>query len=241
MIPGLLENSTDTKILVTLLRYLKSDLTILESGLFLGSWCINVNNHFQDKNLKFYGIDDLSFINNPILFDWYKNFNSFFKSQSVATEFLSIKTSLDLENYIKNKSMLYTNKSIDITVSESIFDNNIKFDVIHHDCANGYWSNDYFYKYYCSKLREDGLLVIDNFGCDVPMRTISISKYIENRTFYVVGSGKRKLFLSKNLNIAQQLIDNIKLSSELNSKFIFAHDYHFDYSYFYYPPDTNDL
>jgi hypothetical protein len=241
MIPGLLENSEDTKILFKILNYLKPNLKILESGLFLGSWCINVNNYLKNKSPTFYGIDDLSFIDNHELFEWYKNFNTFFKEESKTEEFLKIKTIDDLKKYIEIKSLAYCNTVIDINSSTTFFSSDVKFDVIHHDCANGYWGNDHFYKYYCHSLNNDGILVIDNFGCDVPMRTISISKYIENKTFHIIGSGRRKLFLSRNIDQAKTIVERIKNSNDLDDKFIFAYDYQFDHTYFYHPPDTNDL
>lgn len=240
MIPSLLENSVDSELLKELISHIAETPSILESGVLLGSWCININNLIQDKRPVFFGIDDLSFINNQQLFKWYKNFNIEFNTESQTDNFLKIKTPNDLENYIKERALLYTNKAIEITISENFFENNLTFDLIHHDCANDYNSNDKFYQYYSKCLRKTGLLAIDNFGCDVPMRALALSKYIENKTFYIVGSGRRKLFLTRNLDFANYLIKKIKDTDKYHS-LVFTFDQHFNKWYFYHPPESKDL
>lgn len=95
-------------------------------------------------------------------------------------------------------------------------------------------------------MKDTGLLVVDNFGTDVPMRTLSIINMVHREQFYLIGSGKRKLILSKNKQTAKMYLEYIKNNTEnffsqTGCSLIFTFDEHIDQEYFFILPIRSDL
>lgn len=243
-IPALLEHKLDTEIVKIFLQIIPSCDRILESGVFVGSWCLAVNQNFKNVKPKFIGVEDLSFIKNKQIYSWYKNFSIDFDNITKTLAFQKINCLKELENFIKIRSNQICNCDIDITLFSSIPLSD-KYNVIHHDCAINYDTNCEFYDLYKDVLKDDGVLIIDNFGGDIPMRTLSISKYINNGDFFVIGTGKRTLFLTKNKKISQFYLNKIKmfLNNNTNKHFDlhFLFDSFLSQEYFFCLPEATDL
>lgn len=245
IIPCLLEHDIDTELVNVVSKKLPESPNILESGVFVGSWCISVNNHISNLNPKFIGIDDLSFIKDKQALEWYKNFDLDFDKLSRTLEFKQIQTITDLEKFIQSQCLRYTGKKLNINLytykPDSVF-----FDMIHHDCGLDYSTNESFFEYYRKNLKDTGLLIVDNFGTDVPMRTVSIINMVHKEQFYIIGSGKRKLILSKNQQTATKYLEHVKnhmenFSSRTGCNLTFAFDQHTNQEYFFILPIRGDL
>lgn len=244
-VPGLLEHKVDTALVNIVATYLSEFPQILESGVFIGSWCISVNNHISHLCPKFIGIEDLSFVKDKQVLEWYKNFNREFETLSRTQEFGKIQTIKDLEKFIQSRCFKYTEKELKIKLytHKPGF---AAFDMIHHDCGLDYSTNKSFFEYYHKNLKDTGILIVDNFGTDVPMRTLSVTDMILRGQFYIIGLGKRKLILSKNKQTAKTYLEKIKNHTEqfsLNTgcNLIFTVDTHLGQEYFFMLPISRDI
>lgn len=243
-IPSLLGHEIDTCITVEILKALSSKLVISEVGVFLGSWCIAINSRLKDKELKFLGVEDLTFINNRAQYEWYLDFDQNFKnivSSGEVDQLISSPSLNLLEDFIKKKSLEYTGVPIDISLYQQF---NFSADVIHHDCAIDGRSNDHLFKLYHELMHAQSILIVDNFGAEQPMRTLVLSKYICDGVFYVIGFGKRKAYLTKNLDLANQLTSVIKKHQEENDleyNLNFFYDKFLKKQIFFVLPDKSSL
>ena len=243
-VPSLLGHEIDTCITVDLLKSLPTKLVISEVGVFLGSWCISINSRLRDKEIKFLGIEDLTFINNRAQYEWYLEFDQTFKNIVNSGEFDNLLNSPSLpllEKFIKDKSIEYTGVPIDIVLDQKL---TASSDVIHHDCAIDGRSNDNLFKLYHELMHDQSILIVDNFGPEQPMRTVVLSKYICDQMFYVIGFGKRKAYLTKNLDFANRLTTAIKEYQEhaqLTCKLNFFYDKFLKKQIFFVLPDKSSL
>lgn len=244
-VPGLLEHKVDTELVNIVATFLPEFPQILESGVFIGSWCISVNNHISHLCPKFIGIEDLSFIKDTQVLEWYKNFNREFEKLSRTQEFEKIQTIKHLEKFIQAQCFKYTGKELKInlyTYKPSI----AAFDMIHHDCGLDYFTNKSFLEYYHKSLKDTGILIVDNFGTDVPMRTLSVTDMILRSQFYIIGLGKRKLILSKNAQTAKTYLEQIKnhmeeFSLKTGCNLTFTVDSYLGQEYFFMLPISRDI
>lgn len=243
-IPSLLSHEIDTCITVEILKSLPNKLVISEVGVFLGSWCIAMNSRLEGKELKFLGVEDLTFVNTRAQYEWYLEFDQNFKNIVNSGEFNSILSSPSLElleDFIKKKSLEYTGVPIDISLFQKF---KFNADVIHHDCAIDGRANDALFELYYERMNDQSVLIVDNFGSEQPMRTITLSKYICNQMFYVIGFGKRKAYLTKNLELAKSLTEVVKQyqnSHILEYSLNFFYDKFLKKQIFFVLPDKSSL
>ncbi len=202
MIPGMLSDTFDIDITKVILSGMPDDLTILESGIFLGSWCIFVND--LKSNSKFYGVENLDFIKSKLELGWYSEFSDEFKKELAVgklDKLLSNQTTTELEDFVKLRSIELTSKDIDISISSHI-DMNKKFNLIHHDCAWDIETNEMFMDQYIKVMDDGAILIVDNYGPEQPLRTAVVGKYLLDKKFYPIGFGKHKAYLAKDKTTA---------------------------------------
>lgn len=224
MIPGMLADVFDIEITKVILSEMPNGLTILESGIFLGSWCIFVND--LKINSKFYGIENLDFIKSKLELGWYSEFSKEFKKELTngnLDNLLLYQDTNELEKFVKLRSIRLTSKDIDINIS-SVIDINKKFNLIHHDCAWDVETNLMFMDQYIEVMNDDAVLIVDNYGADQPLRTAVVGKYLLEKKIYPIGFGKHKAYLAKD-----------KTTASHYAKLVLRHDFNFS---LYKKPDS---
>lgn len=224
MIPGMLSDTIDIEITKVILSAMPNNLTILESGIFLGSWCIFVND--LKLNSKFYGIENLDFIKSKLELGWYSEFSDEFKKELASgnlDKLLSNQTTTELEKFVKLRSIEFISKDIDINISSAI-DMNKKFNLIHHDCAWDVETNEMFMDQYTKVMDDGAILIVDNYGPEQPLRTAVVGKYLLEKKFYPIGFGKHKAYLTKD-----------KATASYYTKLILRHSFNFN---LYKKPDN---
>jgi hypothetical protein len=196
----------------------------LELGSYIGGGLAIFNEALDEtghNSVKFTGVDHLEFIGAKSQGKsgaWYSDhFNKCLTETEIA-DLAKIETAEGAQEWIKERTLRLTGKTLDLACHKNLKDVSGKFDIVHHDYGDGVLENLETIRSATNKMNENGIYIIDDWCTGAPLRTWASVMAQQQGILYPILWGKNKVFFAKNLATAQSTVKAILANPECNQQ-----------------------